>query len=216
MAAPPFAGAGAWFKSCARPGKQGVDRRFRSFQRRGETSDLGGDVVDALAQKRVLDPLCRPAGLGFAAHLRDFGLQLIALADRGGELGFDLGYPRFQLFDSPAAALGRACHFAAQIAFDFVRGFGLAAQPLDLVVPLGEEPALIAEARFQFLDTPAEKFGLGGLGEKLPLEFGGAYAKPFELAARVGQVFLCRGRIRRARGRVVPRFPSPCVRNRRR
>ena len=64
----------------------------------------------------------------------------------------------------------------------------IAAQPLDLVVALGEQAALIAEPHFQLLDAPAENLGFGGLHDELPLELRGARAEAVELAARVGQV----------------------------
>ena len=61
--------------------EHGVDRRARAFERRGEAGDLGGDVVDALAQERVLDPLGRPGRLRPRASSCHLALQLGALLD---------------------------------------------------------------------------------------------------------------------------------------
>jgi hypothetical protein len=73
-----------------RLGEDRFDRRVRAFERGGEPCHLGGDVVDALAQQRVLDPLGRPGRFRFALEIGDLALQLGALLDRGGELGVEV------------------------------------------------------------------------------------------------------------------------------
>ena len=60
-----------------------------AFERDGQPRDFGGDVVDALAQQRVLHPLGGPGLLGLALHGGDFLLQLGALGLRLGELILD-------------------------------------------------------------------------------------------------------------------------------
>ena len=61
--------------------------RVRAFQRRGEPRHFGGDVVDALAQQRVLDPLGGPGFLGLALHVAEVAGDAVALVLGAVELG---------------------------------------------------------------------------------------------------------------------------------
>ena len=58
-----------------------------------------------------------------------------------------------------AAAGGR--QFAAQIGLGLARIFEFVAQPLELIIALGQDAALIAKAGFEFLDAAIEHFRFG-------------------------------------------------------
>ena len=81
--------------------QDGFDRRTGAFERSRQPRDLGGDVVDALAQQRVLHPLGRPgrsphraswpisrcnrlrssiAAASWTSQLRDFGAEFRSTA----------------------------------------------------------------------------------------------------------------------------------------
>ena len=64
--------------------QHGFDRRTGAFEHGREAGHLGRDVIDPLAQERVLDPLGRPGGLRIALHGRNLALQPAAVLDRGG------------------------------------------------------------------------------------------------------------------------------------
>ncbi len=80
------------------------------------------------------------------SHGPDLALQLGAFLERCGELGFELGDFAAERVRCGAAAAGGRDSFA-QVALDCARGVEIAAQPLDLVVALGQQPALIAKPR---------------------------------------------------------------------
>ena len=119
--------------------------RARAFERRGEAGDFGGDVVDALAQQRVLDALGRPGRFRVALHDRKLALQLVALLDRERELGFELLDIGAEFVRGDGAAAADGGQFAAQIGLGLARGFGVVAQLFDLIIALGERAALVAE-----------------------------------------------------------------------
>ena len=114
-------------------GEHGFDRRAGAFERRGEARDLGGDVVDALAQQRVLDALGRPGRLRPRASwsaisrcsLARSSIAAASCASSCGDVGAEIVGRR-----RAAAAGGR--QFIAQIGFDLARGFELAAHPVEL------------------------------------------------------------------------------------
>ena len=108
-------------------------------------------------------------GFRIALHRGDLALQLAALLDRGGELRFELADVGAELVHGAAAAPAGILELFAQIALGPARGLELAAQPLDLEFALGQEPALIAEPRFQLLHAAAQDLGFGRLHEQLPL-----------------------------------------------
>jgi len=66
--------------------QHGLDRRIRPFKLHGELGDLGGDIVDALAQQRVFHPLGRPGALCLLLDRVHVALQLGALVARDAKL----------------------------------------------------------------------------------------------------------------------------------
>ena len=99
-----------------------LDRRIGAFERDGEARDLGRDIVDALAQQRVLDPLRRPGLLRLALHRGDFLLQLGALGLRLGELVLDQRLFLDEAFGRGAAAARGVGELGAQIDLGLVPG----------------------------------------------------------------------------------------------
>ena len=109
-------------------GEDRVDRRIRPFQRRRQPRHFGGDVVDALAQQRVLHPLGRPGFLGLALDVAEFARQPVAFIDGAVEFGLELGLFRLQRLGRRTGAVVELGDGHAQVAFGLARGVEIDAQ----------------------------------------------------------------------------------------
>ena len=125
-------------------GQHGLDRRIRSLELHRELCDLGGDVVDALAQQRIFHALGRPGAFGLLLDRVDVALQLGALVARDAELLLDRGLFGAQLFDRRRrfAAARQRRDLVAQFLDGALGGLVGLAQLVVLVFALGQQLAL--------------------------------------------------------------------------
>ncbi len=96
--------------------------RVRAFERRGEPRDFGRDVVDALAQQRVLDPLVGPGLFGLALHVGEVAGDAVAVFLGALELGLELRVLGLELLGGRRRAAVELGDGGAQIGFGLVRG----------------------------------------------------------------------------------------------
>src|SRR6185503_3747732 len=136
-------------------GEDGVDRRVRALERRGEPRDFRRHVVDALAQQRVLDALVRPGLFRLALYVGEVAGDAVAIflgvLELGGELGV-LGLELLRRRGRTAVELGDR---RAQIGFRLLRGLDLAADLAQLEVALGQETGLLGQAVLEVLGAAA-------------------------------------------------------------
>ena len=104
-------------------GQHRLDRRIRAFELHGELGDLGGDVVDALAQQRVFHPLGLPGAFGLLLDRVDVTLQFGALVAGDTKLLLDRGFLAAQFLDDRRFAAVRRRDLLAQFASRRVRCF---------------------------------------------------------------------------------------------
>src|SRR6185312_12540755 len=174
-------GSGQAVRSLARQHR--LDRRVRAFQRRGEPRDFRSDVVDALAQERVFDPLGGPSLFGFALDGGEIARQPVSLVGGAGELGFQ---PR--LFTLEPIGRRRRASFerddrGAQFAFDGARHGQLVAQVLDLDLALRQQLRLLLERALHLAGAAPEHVGFRRLRGQALLELGHAARQALDLAA---------------------------------
>ena len=179
----------AWRDRRSLDGQHGLDRRTRAFERGRQARDLGGDVVDALAQQRILDALGTPRWSRRRASwspisrcsLTRSSIAAASCASSWPDLGAELVASRI------AAAAG-VLELARRSSFELGAPLELAAQPVDLGYRArpGGGPDRRAAPR-----APARggsSLGLGRLHDELPFELAVAAAETAELAALVVQL----------------------------
>ena len=145
--------------------------RAGPFQHRGEARDFRRDVVDALAQQRVLDPLGRPGRFRLALHRG----KLRAAAWRGPRARVRAG-SRPCVFSARSASVARAvaaldgAELLAQIGLDPPRRIDIDAQLVALALAVGEHARLLGQPHLHVGDAAAHDLGFVGLRRELALE----------------------------------------------
>ena len=195
--------------------EHGHDGRTWTFERRRQARYFGGNVVDALAQERILDAFGCPCRFRVPLDGCEFLLKLGALSDRLGKLRLKLRNIGAEFVGSSAAAAARRCEFVAQVGFGLARRVDVAGQFGNLIVALGQNAALIAKTRFQLLDAAIQNLGFRGLDEKLAFQIASASAEVAKIgrAPRSNAPRSC-WRLR-AHAAGDARYPSRCGRSRR-
>ncbi len=150
--------------------EDGLDRGLLALQRGGEARDLGGDIVDALAQHRVLHALVGPRALGVALHLRDLALELGALLLGLAQLVLDQRLLGADRLGRELVAAFDLRELGADVGFGLLGGGGVVAQAVGDGLAIGQEAALLVEPRGHLLHAAAEQLVLGGVGDDLAIE----------------------------------------------
>ena len=182
-------------------GQHGIDRRGRAFQHGGEPRHLGGHVVDALAQDRILHAFVRPGGFGFALHLSDFALQLRTLLVRLPHLFIEQCFFGPDRLGGDTVAVLRVRQRRTNLYLDLVGALGLVTQLVRSGFTVGQRAALLVKPLRQLLHATLQHLRSRAPGNELALELADASAELVGLAALLAH----------AAGSAF-RFPWPCWR----
>ena len=181
--------------------------RAGAFEHRGQPRHFGRDVVDALAQQRVLDPLGRPGRFRLALHRGELALQLGAILARALELAFGHRLFGAQRFGGARVAALDGAELLAQIGLDAPRRVHIHAQLVALALAVGEHARLLGQPHLHVGDAAAHDLGFAGLRRELALELADAGAEVLHVAALLGE-FLGGFLVRLpSRARSAPRCP---------